>query len=66
MWFYSVIVISDLLVAIGVYLLNVVLWIMKRVIYINMKLKKEKVSKAEKKVILALCSLIFFAVLILF
>ena len=33
MWFYSVIVIIDLLVAIGVYLLNVVLWIMKRVLY---------------------------------
>ena len=37
MWFYSVIVIIDVLVAVGVYLLIVVFWIIKRVIYINMK-----------------------------
>ena len=33
MWFYSVILIIDVLVATGVYLLMVVFWIIKRVIY---------------------------------
>ena len=36
MSFYSIIVIIDVLVAIGVYLLIVVFWIIKKVIYINM------------------------------
>ena len=35
MSFYSIIVIFDVLVAIGVYLLIVVFWIIKKVIYIN-------------------------------
>ena len=38
MWFYSAIVIFDILVGVGVYLLIVVFWIIKKVIYINMKL----------------------------
>ena len=36
MLFYSIIVIIDVLVAIGVYLLIIVFWIINKVIYINM------------------------------